>query len=56
LEKIINLGAEHMNKKEHFPTQEELDEAFHYLHDAINRISVEEDEEMISKSITEQEH
>ncbi|MEW9051883.1 MAG: hypothetical protein AB2392_12055 [Neobacillus sp.] len=37
-----------MNKKEQFPTQEELDEAFHFLHDAINRITVEEEVEMIS--------
>ncbi|WP_303046839.1 hypothetical protein [Bacillus sp. MRMR6] len=39
-----------MNKKEQFPTQEELDEAFHFLHDAINRISVEEEMEMISET------
>jgi hypothetical protein len=36
-----------MNKKNQFPTREELDEAFHYLHEAINRISVDEEEEMV---------
>ncbi|MCD4838940.1 MULTISPECIES: hypothetical protein [Neobacillus] len=29
-----------MNKRKDFPTREELDQAFHYLHDQINRISV----------------
>lgn len=38
-----------MNKKNQFPTREELDEAFHYLHEAINRISVDEEEEMVMK-------
>ncbi|MEH7179054.1 hypothetical protein [Neobacillus vireti] len=33
--------------KENYPTREQLDEAFHFLHDAINRISVEEEEEMM---------
>lgn len=36
-----------MNDKERFPSREQLDEAFHFLHDAITRISVEEEEEMI---------
>jgi hypothetical protein len=37
-----------MNKKEpSFPTREELDQAFHYLHEQINRISVDEEEEMV---------
>ncbi|MEH7253640.1 MULTISPECIES: hypothetical protein [Bacillaceae] len=34
-------------KKDNYPSREELDEAFHFLHDAINRITVEEEEEMI---------
>ncbi|MEH7273460.1 hypothetical protein [Neobacillus vireti] len=33
--------------KENYPTREQLDEAFHFLHDAINRIAVEEEEEMM---------
>jgi hypothetical protein len=33
--------------KDKYPTREELDEAFHFLHDAINRITVEEEEEMM---------
>jgi hypothetical protein len=36
-----------MNKKEPFPSREELDEAFHYLHDQINRITVDEEKEMV---------
>lgn len=36
-----------MNKKNPFPSREELDQAFHFLHDQINRISVDEEEEMI---------
>jgi hypothetical protein len=39
-----------MNKKKQFPSQEELDEAFHFLHDAINRITVEEEVEMVSET------
>jgi hypothetical protein len=31
--------------KDKYPSREELDEAFHFLHDAINRITVEEEEE-----------
>ncbi|MDR6121851.1 hypothetical protein QFZ87_001448 [Bacillus sp. SLBN-46] len=38
-----------MNKKNEFPTQKELDEAFHFLHDQINRISVVEEVEMIKE-------
>lgn len=38
-----------MNKKDRFPSREQLDEAFHFLHDAITRISVEEEEEMLIK-------
>lgn len=44
-----------MYDKEKFPSQEELDEAFHFLHDAINRITVEEDEEMMSKNMEEEQ-
>jgi hypothetical protein len=33
--------------KDKYPSREELDEAFHFLHDAINRISVEEEAEMM---------
>jgi hypothetical protein len=33
--------------KDKYPTREELDEAFHFLHDAINRITVEEEKEMM---------
>jgi hypothetical protein len=39
-----------MNKKNQFPSREELDQAFHFLHDAINRIAVQEErEEMVHK-------
>jgi hypothetical protein len=38
-----------MNKKEQFPSREDLDEAFHFLHEAITRISVDEEEEMVMK-------
>jgi hypothetical protein len=39
-----------MNKKNQFPSREELDQAFHFLHDAINRIAVQEErEEMAMK-------
>nr|WP_263325044.1 hypothetical protein [Neobacillus sp. Marseille-Q6967] len=43
-----------MNKDHKFPSREELDEAFHFLHDAINKISVEEEEEMVMKENDEQ--
>jgi hypothetical protein len=33
--------------KDKYPSREELDEAFHFLHEAINKITVEEEEEMI---------
>lgn len=33
--------------KDKYPSREELDEAFHFLHDAINKIIVEEEEEMM---------
>ncbi|MBM7651895.1 hypothetical protein [Neobacillus cucumis] len=38
-----------MKQKDEFPSREELDEAFHYLHDQINRISVVEEMEMVKK-------
>lgn len=44
-----------MNKKDEFPTREELDEAFHYLHDQINLISIVEEIEMIKKEKEEHE-
>lgn len=37
-----------MQKKEQFPTREDLDQAFHFLQDQITRISVNE-EEMVMK-------
>ena len=38
-----------MNKKNEFPTREALDEAFHFLHDQINKISVVEEVEMVKE-------
>lgn len=38
-----------MNKENEFPSREELDEAFHFLHDQINRISVVEEVEMLKE-------
>lgn len=38
-----------MKKRTEFPSQEQLDQAFHFLHDEINRISVIEEIEMIKK-------
>ena len=43
-----------MKKQNEFPTREELDQAFHFLHDQINRISVIEEVEMNKK--TEEGH
>jgi hypothetical protein len=37
-----------MNKKDHFPSREDLDQAFHFLHDQINKISVLEEVEMLN--------
>jgi len=34
-----------LTKEHNFPTREQLDEAFHFLHEAINKIAVEEEEE-----------
>lgn len=42
-----------MKEKQHFPTREELDQAFTMLQDQITRITVDEEEEMIKK---EKEH
>lgn len=36
-----------MNKKNPFPSREELDQAFHYIQDQITRITVDEEEEMV---------
>jgi hypothetical protein len=44
-----------MNKKSKFPAQKDLDQAFHFLHDQITRISVVEEVEMIKKDMTKQE-
>lgn len=38
-----------MNKKNEFPSREELDEAFHFLHDQINKITVVEEIEMVKE-------
>ncbi|WP_284036237.1 hypothetical protein [Neobacillus sp. 114] len=38
-----------MKKRTEFPSQEQLDQAFHFLHDEINRIAVIEEIEMIKK-------
>ncbi|WP_161487116.1 hypothetical protein [Neobacillus mesonae] len=38
-----------MNKRNEFPTREQLDEAFHFLHDQINKITIIEDIEMMKK-------
>lgn len=40
----------YMNKDK-YPSREELDEAFHFLHDAINRITVEEEEEEMKREV-----
>lgn len=44
-----------MNSNNKFPSREELDQAFHYLHDQINRISILEETEMIKKEKEGQE-
>ena len=44
-----------MNKKNEFPSREELDEAFHFLHDQINKISVVEEVEMVKEEIEGQD-
>jgi hypothetical protein len=38
-----------MKKQNDFPSREELDQAFHFLHDQINKISVLEEMEMNKK-------
>lgn len=42
-----------MNQKDTFPSREELDQAFHFLHDQINKISVLEEMEMIKEEEAE---
>jgi arsenate reductase-like glutaredoxin family protein len=37
-----------MNIKKEFPSREELNEAFHLLQDQITKITVEEEQEMVS--------
>jgi hypothetical protein len=37
-----------MNKNREFPSREELNDAFHLLQDQITRITVEEEQEMVS--------
>jgi len=47
---IKNLKGEWtMKQNQDFPSREELDQAFHFLHDQINRISVVEEVEMLKK-------
>lgn len=36
-----------MNQKDIIPSREELDQAFHFLHDQINKITVLEEVEML---------
>ena len=38
-----------MKRNKEFPNREDLDQAFHYLHDQINKISVLEEIEMVKK-------
>lgn len=40
-----------MNPKKEFPSREELNEAFHLLQDQITRITVEEEQEMVTSEI-----
>jgi hypothetical protein len=40
-----------MNKNKEFPSREELNEAFHLLQDQITKITVEEEQEMVSSQI-----
>lgn len=44
-----------MKKNKDFPSREELDQAFHFLHDQINRISVLEEVEMVKEENGRQE-
>jgi hypothetical protein len=43
--------ASQMNKKNEFPSREELNEEFHLLQDRITRITVEEEQEMESHEL-----
>lgn len=38
-----------MPKNNQFPSREDLDQAFHFLHDQVNRITVDEEEEMVKQ-------
>lgn len=38
-----------LHEKKQFPSREDLDQAFHFLHDQVNRISVDEEEEMVKQ-------
>jgi hypothetical protein len=40
-----------MKTKKEFPSREELNEAFHLIQDQITRITVEEEQEMVSNEI-----
>jgi hypothetical protein len=40
-----------MNKNKEFPSREELNQAFHLLQDQITKITVEEEQEMVSSQI-----
>lgn len=44
-----------MNRNNKFPSREELDQAFHYLHDQINRISILEEDERLKREKEGQE-
>jgi hypothetical protein len=44
-----------MNKINEFPSREKLDEAFHFLHDQINKISVIEEVEMVKEENVDHE-
>ncbi len=44
-----------MNRKKQFPSREELDQAFHFLHDQINRIAVIEEAEMMKQEKKQEE-
>ncbi|WP_462411155.1 hypothetical protein [Neobacillus sp. Marseille-QA0830] len=38
-----------MNRKKNFLSRKQLDQAFHFLHDQINRISVDEEVERLKQ-------
>ncbi|WML45853.1 hypothetical protein [Neobacillus sp. PS3-40] len=43
-----------MKEKRQFPSRENLDEAFHQLHDQITRITVDEEEEAVREELDEE--